>query len=859
MKWRLLLLAAAALTAPLHTEEEKEEQTEIVIVDENGESVSDLVLGIYEDAEFRKPVTDGDGKEITVMTEKDGTCVIPVKEEICYVRSRPVTGYYPVVAAVHRGEGGSLVRYAVHVEFEVTVPDEDEKDVILEITDEKENVITEWNSADPFRDSGKLDAGKTYRVRMKEAVPYRAVMDPQLIIPDTKPEELKKEIRIAVYGEETFQTQKETGAVYTLYTDEEHRKKAEDIYGKEVRIEAGEPATAALLPGMYWVLQDSISEDWYVRKEPVKLTVRAEESTEFALKEEQVHVCIEADADCTIHVSRPDGPEEEMHLTAGSPAVLQGKRQEKVRISRDPLPGYFNSEEVSCMFAETAGEQQAVQLSLHPFAAYVSVKDRNSGTLLKGGEIRVCDAHGKTVFSGTSDAEPLSVSGLAAGSTYSVMLEGTAEHHYPVTFRELRIPARYSQADGDVFEAVIECRPYTAVTLEEGSGQLYLDDACVRKAADIYGRNVILSQEPSDLAEGIYWLMPEARDGCYLPEGAVKVEVNGEARLTVPSAAEPVRLTAEVTDDSGKPVNGAVIQLLDAEKEKILAQKIQEDGEIVFGEDVMRAGETYFVRQIAAPPQYLKETADMEVTVPETKQEDLLVTLHNRHYSTLVLHIFPDMRTPDEQWTVYAEDGTPAQDIYHNPALLHPAGQEEASVQLCSGTYVLKQTQCTPGIWPDTEEIRVVIGEEDLYEVSRQNTATALFVRIEQEDGERLSGLVLQAAGTDGTVYDTWNAETHEHRVDGIPAGETVILKAVKLPDGYTLREEEYRITMPQYMPETPPEAEILVIRRPVHALLPKHIADQEVPPTLPWGILTGAGSLVLMGIRFLLRKTQRM
>ena len=39
--------------------------------------------------------------------------------------------------------------------------------------------------------------------------------------------------------------------------------------------------------------------------------------------------------------------------------------------------------------SETAGEQQDVQLSLHPFAAYVSIKDRNSGTLLKGGEIRV--------------------------------------------------------------------------------------------------------------------------------------------------------------------------------------------------------------------------------------------------------------------------------------------------------------------------------------------------------------------------------------------------------------------------------------------------------------------------------------
>ena len=64
---------------------------------------------------------------------------------------------------------------------------------------------------------------------------------------------------------------------------------------------------------------------------------------------------------------------------------------------------------------------------------------------------------------------------------------------------------------------------------------------------------------------------------------------------------------------------------------------------------------------------------------------------------------------------------------------------------------------------------------------------------------------------------------------------------------------------MPASVPDAAPVTEILLVNKPLRTILPKHIAEKDVPPTLPWGILTGAGSLVLMGIRFLLRRTQRL
>lgn len=857
MRWRMVLLAAFALSAPVRMEKEPEKPTEIEIVNETGERVKDRILGLYEDEEFTKPYTDKDGKAVMISADEKGTYAVPVRKEVCYVKSEPVTGYYPVIAAVHKGKGGSLMQYAVQAEIEVVCPEEEEE-MILEMTDEEDHVVTAWKSTEKFTDSGKLDAGRTYHVRIKEPVPFRTVCDGELMVPETKPETLRKEMRIVRYGEVKFLTEKETEAEYALYTNRECTEKALDVSGKEVTVRAGEKMAAALLPQTYYVRQTAVSDAWYIRKEPEELVVKKEETSEYALTEENVHAVISADTDCTVHIRRQEGEEEVLDLSAGSESEVSGRRNETITVHTDACADHFPCEDVSYTFAETAEEEKGISVSLRPFTAAVSVID-SSGNLLAGGRIKVTDRKGKEVFAGLSREEQLIVSGLQAGNTYTVMLEGTAGHYYPVSTRELRIPAVYAEESGDAFAASIECRPFTDVSLSEGSGALYRDEACAEEAADIYGSAVILSEEPRRLAEGIYWLMPEAREGYYPAGKAVKVEVSGEAQLTVSGGMEPVELSVTAVDDQNEPVPGAVIQLLDETREKILAQKILAEGPAVFGPDVMRAANTYYVRQIAAADHYLKETEDYAVTVPEYRENDLQVTLRNRHYSTLILHIYPDLQTPDEHWTVYREDGSPAQDIYHNAAEFHLNDREEAVLQLPAGTYVLKQTQCTPGVYPDDEEIRAEIGAEDVYEISRQNTSTALFVRIETEDGAALSGLVMEAVGADGTVYDTWNAETHEHRIDGIPAEAAVILRAKQLPYGYELQEKEYRTVMPASVPDAAPVTEILLVNKPLRTILPKHIAEKDVPPTLPWGILTGAGSLVLMGIRFLLRRTQRL
>lgn len=79
------------------------------------------------------------------------------------------------------------------------------------------------------------------------------------------------------------------------------------------------------------------------------------------------------------------------------------------------------------------------------------------------------------------------------------------------------------------------------------------------------------------------------------------------------------RVRIHKIDESGKPVKGAVLQILDSRKERVLLE-FETTGEPVDITGKLTAGETYYLHEKKAPPGYLT-AADTPFTVPGSNQQ----------------------------------------------------------------------------------------------------------------------------------------------------------------------------------------------------------------------------------------------
>ncbi len=854
MVWKMIMLAIV-LGNVQETEKPVGEPIEIRILDEQDEMVKDLKLDVFEDAECTKVCKDDKGKPLCIEAEKDGIYRFEAERSV-YIRSQPVTGRYPVIASIPKGSsGGTLVQNAMTIETEVVLPEGEEewKDLTFQIREEDGKISAAWKKDDPFPIE-KLEAGKTYSIVLEKEIPYCVVRDGQLILPKTKPQEdLKKMIELAWTGRWIPESNEETGSMYGLYAEEECKKAAADVHGEEVRFKAGEKKEYLLYPGTYWLKQEEIPDSFYQWTGAREIVIQEKEERKEDIKEEAVVMHLSADTDCSVHVRRKD-TEEVLDLKADEDVLLPGHRKETITLEADPKPGFFPIPPLTFTYAETLPQEATIKLQAHPFTVRVSLVQEGSETYIAGGTIAVRDEEGNEVMRLQSDSEPVPAEGLLAGGVYTFTLEGIAGQYVPAGFARIHIPKWYSEESGDDFAAEIRCLPFTHVYAGSMEGQLYLEEECVRKASDLYGKNAWLSKAGIALLPGSYWWKcDQVPEGYYPIHGTIRIDVNGEAEKIVQADAEPIRLSVLVKESGTEQLlSGGLVQLLDEAGEKILAQAVPANGEVLFQEDVLRYGKTYTVRQAMSAPMHLRDSEDIRVVIPDQK-EDLQVVLHDRHYSTLTMRIDTDGRKAEESWTVYEADGKPAYDIYGNPAELRFQDREEASLQIVDGSYVIMQDTCTPGLYPDAEGISLTIANEDVYEIQRYHTATALFVTSKTEDGDAVKDALLQAVGRDETVYDTWTTIETDHRIDGIPAGETVTIRIKEAPSGYSAAPVEIQI--PLEKPQECPAVSVVWKKDPVKQLLPKHIAEEDVPPTLPWGILTGAGSLVLMGIRLVLKK----
>lgn len=106
------------------------------------------------------------------------------------------------------------------------------------------------------------------------------------------------------------------------------------------------------------------------------------------------------------------------------------------------------------------------------------------------------------------------------------------------------------------------------------------------------------------------------------------------------------------------------------------------------------------------------------------------------------------------------------------------------------GKYIVTEIAPSTGYVLSDERFDVIISEnEQVIEITAENTPTQLTVSKRDIYGAELPGASMQIIDSEGNVFDEWISDGLEHIVTHIPAG-TYTLKEIASPDGFVIATE---------------------------------------------------------------------
>ncbi len=441
---------------------------------------------------------------------------------------------------------------------------------------------------------------------------------------------------------------------------------------------------------------------------------------------------------------------------------------------------------------------------------YQLAKTDQDGKPLAGARLVVRDLSddedpGRTIIDWLSTEQPLSVNRFERGHTYEIEETETPAHYYTsqkksftvpetgnadpvkVTFENERIVVSFIKKDGE-----------TGKPVPGASFELYdITDGGKRQLCDAWNS----TDQPhlcEDLEKNHTYSLEEisAPAGYYkAPDQVFTIPENKpQEDLEVISVNYPVKAEVRKKDDSGKPLEGAVMELREKGNEKILDIWTTD---VTGAHDIsafLSSGKTYVVTEKEVVAGYYKsvekeftteevmdhpsemitvEMVDEAIQMQVIKKDESGNLLENAH---IVLTDKTTGETADEWDTV-----TEAHDI---------------SGSVISGhTYVLRETECVKGHYIAAEqEFRVddYGSGQGMITLEMIDETIRIKVRKVDESGNFLEDahLVLIDADT-GETADEWDTVKEEHDISDVVVPEkTYILRETECVGGYYISDD---------------------------------------------------------------------
>lgn len=238
-------------------------------------------------------------------------------------------------------------------------------------------------------------------------------------------------------------------------------------------------------------------------------------------------------------------------------------------------------------------------------------------------------------------------------------------------------------------------------------------------------------------------------------------------------------------DEDGKPLSGAVLQLLDAAGTEI--DQWTTDGTTHRMDAILTAGAEYTLHEVSAPDGYCI-AADQKITV---NADGSLTSVKLTNMSTKV-QISKTTITGD---TELEGAKLEVRDLSGNTLDSWTSGKETHMItaKLTVGqTYVLHETAAPNGYVVSNDMEFTVNADGTVTKVIMKDDTTKVEISKKAENGLPLSGAKMQLLDKDGKEVDAWTTDGKAHTLTAkLTAGATYTLHEVSAPAGYCVAADQ--------------------------------------------------------------------
>ena len=452
-----------------------------------------------------------------------------------------------------------------------------------------------------------------------------------------------------------------------------------------------------------------------------------------------------------------------------------------------PPSGYLRAEDVKFTVSHYGEDIHVIMTDIPAEDEVTFTKEDFSGNDIPGVSLEVRKKGSDEVYRWISDGTPHTIHGsLQAGETY--------------IYHEIMVPDGYGKSM-DIEFTIDEAGVVTTAHYVDGDGDVVLYDAdgfqtkIKVKADGTYEFN----HEPVKIKDG----NAVNENGDIIAYG-VKSEIDVTGNVIIMKDAPTEVIFKKVDSETGEPLAGAVLQVLDKNGNCLYEWTTDETGEFRI-ERGLKAGETYTLHEKGTIDGYYY-SYDVDFTVNEDGIPQT-VTMRNRHIKVVT----PPDEFPGEPeegdyptiWLLKNEIGDPdhilqggtfqvlsedKSEVLIDSFTMNGTLQEWNVILEADHTYWLHEVTPPVGYMP-AEDVKFTVSHygEDIAVVMTDTPTDVIFKKTDSTTGKALAGATLQVIDKNGTVVKEWvTDETGTFELKNtLIAGETYILREKETVDGY--------------------------------------------------------------------------
>lgn len=789
--------------------------------------VAGIRYDVYEDRECQIPLLDEQGERIELISDEHGilSSSVPIVSPSYLQQTGTVTGYY-YDAQIYPLRQDTFILPVCPIE--VNVDCGEWKEGTFQILDEdREVIIMEWSLEDCENPSVEeigscLDAKQSYVLVQKDLPEWMYGKELPFTIPADPVETIRLVPERIRYGKAIVDMEgivEGYESVWQLFEDEECTEPAEDVYGKEVKIEADGTYTFDLPEGSYrW---KNVEEDLHYLKENIQqLTVTSGKVEEIMIRNTLIQPVVTLlDGQMNPLEGSFDVVDEEGEtVSVSSKQSVVLKRDHTYRIIPRTVPdGYYIPDAIEVKTVYENGTVHDIDVTASCFSVFLHLIDQQTETGIGGAEFGIYDDQNSLLSTVRSENGGVQLYGLKAGKSYRIHQIRTTGTWLPVEDQILSVPVSSEKeihltvkAEGYVHLSA-SIMDVSLQSVPDGSLSVFMDVDCTVPAYDIHGKPITGSAFiKADVRNGSYYVrMDDVGQKWYLNQQPVLIAV--DHAMSELASGNVVTQRADysfsIKDDLGNDIGDDFVVELYENGRKTGTVKADGTSVVRQGFDLNRDS-VYQVRTVCVQGQYVFSSEKRNLTiakeVPQESQGEIITAV-----PYVTLRVMEDQAGLSGSYRIYSnrECTIPAESVNDMDDQMHRVWN------LRDGTYWIITESLNDTWYPYAQEVSITLdhGRNWNETVLMRHTPVTMILSSMDENGQSLDGTMVEIRDMDGTVQQTAVFTDGLLVLQGswLKRGSSYVIAEIQTPDGYH-RCADVQFTVPLHQPSMTPSISIV-------------------------------------------------